>query len=369
MAFVFGQVDYLNATTTVVCFMLVIAFVVIVDYILGVTEHLLADNPIYDRIFRILYKELMMMGLITFLVIMLEALYEGASHEFYVSIDFAHILVFFQTLFFAFFAVLLIRMSFVYAKKYRQSAKQSVSDLLSQYKQYYTTCFGRFLLSRRYIPFLSVVRTTEYKILEKLFTSHYFVPDNFDFGAYLSGCFTRFALKAVNRSLITWFVLAVLFVLNFARLRTNLSCAREQTSSEGHRLLFDMEGGLDTMMHLAGGGGSSTHATDDHETGKSLHECRVQSLRYFLLGGVVLMGYTLLLLLVSRMYKLRYVPHEFSCFCIIFYLLPPCSLLHFAGVDNAMDYKAFLEYSERFPEVRWLVGWLPRPCRLLPVHD
>eukprot|EP01039_Chlorochromonas_danica_P021538 gene21538-26584_t len=83
-------------------------------------------------------------------------------------------------------------------------------------------------------------------------------------------------------------------------------------------------------MHLAGGGGSSTHATDDHETGKSLHECRVQSLRYFLLGGVVLMGYTLLLLLVSRMYKLR--------------------LLHFAGVDNAMDYKAFLEYSERFPE-------------------
>jgi hypothetical protein len=159
--------------------------------------------------------------------------------------------------------------------------------------------------------------------------------------------------------------LAVLFVLNFARLRTNLSCAREQTSSEGHRLLFDMEGGLDTMMHLAGGGGSSTHATDDHETGKSLHECRVQSLRYFLLGGVVLMGYTLLLLLVSRMYKLRYVPHEFSCFCIIFYLLPPCSLLHFAGVDNAMDYKAFLEYSERFPEVRWLVGWLPRPCRLL----
>lgn len=331
MAFVFGQVDYLNATTTVVCFMLVIAFVVVVDYILGVTEHLLADNPIYDRIFRILYKELMMMGLITFLVIMLEALYEGASHEFYVSIDFAHILVFFQTLFFAFFAVLLIRMSFVYAKKYRQYAKQSVSDLLAQYKQFNTTCFGRFLLSRRYIPFLSIVRTTEYKVLEKLFTSHYFVPDNFDFGAYLSGCFTRFALKAVNRSLITWFVLAVLFVLNFARLRTNLSCAREETASEGHRLLYEMEGGLDAMLHLAGGGGSSTHATDDHHepTGKSLHECRVQSLRYFLLGGVVLIGYTLILLIVSRIYKLRYVfdvPSSIICAHTFTDVMPGCHL-------------------------------------------
>lgn len=297
MGFVFGQIDYLNATTTVVCFMMVIAFVVIVDYILGITEHLLADNPIYDKIFRILYKELMMMGLITFLVIMLEALYEGATHEFYVSIDFAHILVFFQTLFFALFAILLIRMSFIYAKKYRQYSKHIVSDLISQYKKYSITCFGRFLLGRRYLPVLNVVRAAEYKILEKLFASHYYVPESFDFGSYLSGCFTRFALKAVNRSLVTWFVLAILFVLNFARLRTNLSCAREGESA--HRML-PILGEFNSAVQLAGGSSAT-----NNEHGDSLHECRVHSLRYFLLGGLALIVYTFILMVVSRTYKLR----------------------------------------------------------------
>lgn len=307
--------------------MVVIGFVVTVDYILGVTEHLLADNPIYDKIFRILYKELMMMGLITFIVIMLEALYEGASHEFYVSIDFAHILVFFQTIFFAFFAVLLIRMSFVFAKKYRRYAKFPTEELLFQYRQWSATWFGRFLLSRRYIPILNVVRTAEYRILETLFFSHYYVPENFDFASYVSGCFTRFALKAVNRSLITWLVLAILFVLNFARLATKMSCEREYSAESGsgeHRMLDIAE---ETEWSLAG---SAVATHDDHHSFDSLHSCRVDSIRYFLVGGLALMIYTIILLFVSRIYKLR--------------------LLHFAGVRHALDYKEFLEYTEQLPE-------------------
>lgn len=283
------MVDYLNATTSVTCFILVIAFVVVVDFILGVTEHILAENPIYDRIFRILYKELMMMGLITFIIIMLEALYEEGDPDFYLNIDFAHILIFFQTLFFAAHAVLLIRMSFIFAKMYRHFGGNSLKDLLNQMRVLKQNCFTNYLLQFRLIPMLPVIRSIEYKVLQTLFDSHYYLPPNFNFAAYLSGCFARFALKAVNRSLTTWAILAILFVLNFARLKTGLSCAREYHASESsHRLL-----------------GGSSETVPESATGDSIHSCRANSIRYFLMGGAVLVAYALLLLIVSRIYKLR----------------------------------------------------------------
>lgn len=218
------------------------------------------------------------------------------------AVDFSHILLFFTTIFFVVHAVYLIFRSVTFLQKYRQYSLENLEDLIYQVRLAFTTDLyptQKFLLQNPFVSLSSLQFRVEYKILHLLFDSHYYVPTDFDFASYLSGCFADFTLSIINRSLVSWVVLSILIVVNYARIKAGFKCdyATPITESEVH--FGDLVHGQDRV-------------------------CSIYFIRYFYLGGMCILLYTITLMVVSRVYKLR--------------------LLALSGVSN---YEEFFEYLDK----------------------
>lgn len=88
------------------------------------------------------------------------------------------------------------------------------------------------------LPLCSVRNRVEFSMIHSLFTKTYLLPEDFDFPYYLSGCFDRFALRTINRSMFTWVVLLVIVACNFIRILVGLSCQVPADEEEGAERRF-----------------------------------------------------------------------------------------------------------------------------------
>ena len=73
MGFHFGLVSNLNSKITLLCFLGVILFIIMFDFLANLLEFFVAGSELYNRMIQMIYKELMLMGLVSFTVIMIEA--------------------------------------------------------------------------------------------------------------------------------------------------------------------------------------------------------------------------------------------------------------------------------------------------------
>lgn len=305
MGFMFGLANELDPSISLYCFIGVVFFLICFDYITGVLEFFLEKSPLYNRMLQLIYKELMLMGLVSFVVIMYEANASHASaetatddlhnpniteHRFLsaaageemsqqekiiISIDFAHILLFYITLFFVVHAFYLMGMSIFIEKRYHQLAAEDLDSLAERVEQNSKNPIKKFLFEFSYWPFSTLRSHVEFHLLRDFFQKTYLLSVNFDFAAYLSHSFGRYALKTINRSLFSWAVFLLVIVVNYCRIAAGFSC----------------HGVADTTDPLF------------HE----IINCDNYAIRLFLFSGVLLAGYFLILLFVSTHYRKKYV--------------------------------------------------------------
>ena len=221
--FQFGNVQDLNSTITLGSFLAVIAFVVIFDFLIGLMEYFLSGSQLYNRMVQMIYKELMLMGLVSFTIIMVNASQSAAeieteSYKYWIGgVEFSHILLFYLTFFFVTHAFYLMRTSVICSDSYRLMFVEPLSKIVTEVEN--LTVREKAYFNSQYLPLCSIRNRVEFQLILKLFNETYFLCEGFNFASYLSGCFDRYALKTINRSMFTWFVLMILSILNYTRIK------------------------------------------------------------------------------------------------------------------------------------------------------
>lgn len=297
--FIFGNVGELNARVTVMSFIVVVFFIIVFDAIIGVIEYFLEGSKLYHRILQTIYKELMTMGLLSFSISMILALedpevtHSKEGDKWIKGIEFSHILLFFLTFFFVGHAFVLIRKSILSRSFYRTVYQQKVDDLLKEAPTIMNP-FRYFMFQLHYLPTSGVKEKMELWLFHELFRDTYWLPRDFNFADYLSGCFDQYIQKMVDRGYITWIILLLLAMLNFARIKLHIgfkTCRNSSDSSSSHRAL----GGSSSTTTESG----SSHGSYDKDM------CENNLFRIFLMCGALLIIYALILVYVSRIYRLR----------------------------------------------------------------
>lgn len=290
MGFQFGAVRELDFQVTLYCFTLVVAFVIISEYVLGVVEFFMEGSRLYSRMLKMIYKELMIMGMLTFCVMMYEASPEEENdpnaEEWLAAIDFSHVYLFFVTFFFVLHAFYLMIKSATAASEYRLLFSESTTTVIDRLRGAKESWLGSCLFSMKLLPISSARYHAEFSMIQSLFMRLYRLPESLDFPYYLSGCFDRFALATINRSVFTWVVLLFLVACNYVRIRYNLTEAL-------FALVFDSLGWKVSEV---------TGLSDRHLT-------FTETLYVFSVCGIFLVLYTVAMTIVSRIYKARCVLH------------------------------------------------------------
>ncbi|KAJ1411915.1 hypothetical protein B484DRAFT_482584 [Ochromonadaceae sp. CCMP2298] len=293
MGFEFGVVGELDFEITLYCFAVFIIFVIVSEYLIGIMDYFLEGSKLYTEMIQMIYKELMLMGLVTFCVVMFEATTEGGvSHgqENWINgIDFAHVYLFFVTVFFVMHAFYLMAMSVSAASEYHQRFTEKNADLIETLEGVRSNYFSSALFNFSLLPLSSVRSRVEFSLLHSLFLKTYLVPEEFDFPYYLSGCFDQFALRTIDRSMFTWVMLLVIIVVNFVRLRVGWTCSAIRNASD--------ELAKDAERRLGG----------EEEAEEQDPECTRLMLYLFLCCGGLLIFYSIILTVVSRVYNCRLV--------------------------------------------------------------
>lgn len=303
MGFHFGLIGSISPFYSFVAFICTISFIICFDYLTGILEYFLQNEKFYSRIVQVIYKELMIMGVISFSIVMYEATHNLVSpneEQIIVAIDFAHIVLFYLTIFFVLYALYLIVISLHFSFKYRQYDTYSIIDLVESVERNYESLLGRLTFRMKYLPLSSHRNVVEYKMIQSIFNASYLVPPDFNFAGYLNGCFLRYALKTVNRSFLTWFLLIASVGLNYIRLGyVDYSCAIRGSIPVARKRSLSAEN-VDAMDR----------------------DCRITILRTFLAFGAILSLFSVILLGVSRLYKIRLVNYSFLFFLYNIFSLP-----------------------------------------------
>lgn len=342
MGFTFGFIGSLQTQTGTICFLAVIGFVLIAEFLIGFLEHLLEGNIAYNRMIQKIYKELMLMGILSFMILMYEADLEGRDaeteeiHEWILAIDFGHIVLFFYSIFYVMHSFMMMVLTGRRSKEYFTMFSMPASEVIQKLTDAFENPYRQFQYYLTYWPVCSVRETIEFKLMSKLFASSYTLPNDFNFALYLSGCLEGYALKTVEVGFHTWVTMFLLVLLNYARVQANLvvSCEDDVAHTDDHSpTSYPTEGPTQgserrhlgtVILRMLGG---APAATDDHGS-TGISECSERMMTdLFLFAAAAVILYVVVILVVARVYEVR--------------------LLRQVGVNDPSDYVRFLAFSEK----------------------
>lgn len=346
MGFEFNDVGELSAAPTLVCFLCVIVFIVLFEYVIGITEFVLEESKLYHEMMQMIYKELMLMGLVSFTVIMLEAsdvTSQDGAEEWLVGVDFAHILIFYVTFFLVAHAFFLLRTSIISSRKYRRMFYETAESLLTDVSQLRKNRVFSGLYNFVYLPLSSSRENVEFYMIHQLFRDIYWLPKEFNFPAYVSGCFDRYALKTIKRSLFSWLALFILVLLNYFRILAGFGCkdAEEADVGAARRLHESSSHVVDwrhprvayyqsvasvrrSFLSLFFNASIAPISDNINGTGRVLASelgddatCNVSNVEFFLFCGALLCMYALLLVIVTSIVKQRFATVVAADFMVV----------------------------------------------------
>lgn len=342
MGFSFGYVTEIDSEVALGSFIMMIAFLVGFDHLTGVLEWSLQGVPIYNHMLQHIYKEIMIMGVVSFCIGMYNTTDEAhrqANQEWIIGIDFAHYILFYMAFFFVLHAFYLIFLAMETAKQFDKFHSMTIANVRALVPPDYSW-FNELIFN--YSPVSKVRDSFEFKIVHVLFRDTYkWVALDFNFSSYLSGCMQHYALKVMSAGSSSWLVILVLIVLNYARIKLGgdgyLNCGPDKydqsviyinaTDDDHHRMLIQKEADMfsgyseDEEEHLnriLAGGAAEVQSVST--------QCSIRVLRAFFMCGVMLCCLTILFLAVSRIYMSR--------------------LIHRTGCDSPADYFNFLSLEE-----------------------
>jgi hypothetical protein len=156
--------------------------------------------------------------------------------------------------------------------------------------------------ANRFFSFSVLRSETEFRIIQTIFENHYYVPLDFSFASYLSGCFACYYRKIINRSILTWLLLTIVLILNYARMTKDYYyCIESSVESVSNSTLTNDES-IHRFLRFNYGSRFLSSGTVE----STVSNCNIRTIRYYLVAGFMLCAYFLVLLFISRVYRLRY---------------------------------------------------------------
>ncbi len=202
-------------TTTPICVCVMASLIVCFDFLTGMLEYFLEGSPNHLKMVRIIYKELMQMGLTSFLYLFYDSIPEKHV-QWENSVDFSDTLLFFIAIFFVVHAFYIMRTSISTSKLYFAAHNLNTSKLLEQWRN--QSFYDMIVFKSTFLPISQLRRNIEFKIIHILFLDTFIhFPKEFDFALYLSKCFEDYALRVIGKGLFSWFIVVVLLTLNYLR--------------------------------------------------------------------------------------------------------------------------------------------------------
>lgn len=303
MGFQFGVVDSISTETGTICLICVAMFLVAFEYLTSFIELLRDGFPATYQMIQKIFKELMIMGLVSFSVVMYETSEISHQNISYINaIDFAHILLFFMALFYVLHAFLLIRLSGSASEEYTTFHFNNIEQILKDVTAHVSVRWRKFFYHIDLIPGSRVRDVVEFKMLHIFFKETYKFSNAFDFSVYLTGCFEAYALELLEVGVFTWVSVIVVASLNLARIQimkdADVRCAlprkMEEASHAGRRFL---EGNITVIEHELHGDPSLVDGTT----------CTEFDLTVFVLGGVLMCVITIIVNIAARIYEIRLI--------------------------------------------------------------
>lgn len=219
--FSFGMIATMDSTIAIQTFILTITLLIALEFIIGFLDFALKDKVIYSHMLQRIYRELTTMGLMSFGIVMIIASGQANNSPYLAGVDFAHYLLFFTVIFFVGHSFYLMYNSAHTGSEYLAMERMDDTELLEECSNH--GWLQSIMFHARYVPWVSRDRDcVEYKILERIFKDAYWLPEDFDFAAYLTQQFEHLALKTMDINLFNWLVLIMLVILNYIRTAYNL---------------------------------------------------------------------------------------------------------------------------------------------------
>ena len=203
---------------TLLSFLVIIAFILIFDFMTKFLEFILEDSPRYNRMVQNIYKELMQMGIISFCFVIFASSAHG--HPWVSALDFAHILLFFVAIYFVVHTFYLIAVSMSASNLYSRLNAANSYELITGKSQ--LSWFQEFRFNLIFLPFSSMREKFEFKLLHILFKETFTkLPENFSFNLYLSKSFEQYSLMIMDFGILSWAMVFLLVLSNFIRISVN----------------------------------------------------------------------------------------------------------------------------------------------------
>lgn len=142
----------------------------------------------YEDLLRKLYKEMMMMGYLSF-GIFLAFNAAGVKHDQqYLAFEFSHITTFFMTIFFVIRACLFVRYTRTAKNYFKDADDYDIEILMNRYQSIQTSPYSVEAVLYKYFPVISILRMRiEYQILKAHFFKNFkLISSEFRFVNYLS---------------------------------------------------------------------------------------------------------------------------------------------------------------------------------------
>lgn len=226
MAAIFGIILQIKAIEGTAIFCVLICVLMMLEFMFEQFE-LKADRYGYTAVLEKLKKELMILGIISFIVFIYQTIDQSHS-TWFLAFEMAHIIVLFMAISFIVQAAILIRYSSVGGKQLLTAVRQTFEDMITQYKHIEANQsnglwnqFNHYVFhnSPSWAPFYPKLRYhIEYRIIEKFFLEQHELPRGFRFSKYATTLFKQYIAELQDLKPLSWLSLAVLVLFNFLRI-------------------------------------------------------------------------------------------------------------------------------------------------------
>ena len=226
------------------CMVALIGFTVAFEYCLHHIEHQLRSHTHYLKILSKVYKELMILGFISFSILIVLQVFKlpTTSSE---TLEFVHVWFFFIALLYAIHVLVYMWLARRDKRRYDVATYRRIPDLLECYKQAQLAEGARreraaggsvwskvvvWCWEASEVSYVSSVMSSiwqpastrlyaqmQFHIIRSLFIRTYNLPPHFDFAKYLRRCMSKHITEQLDIKETSWLILVLFLIINVVR--------------------------------------------------------------------------------------------------------------------------------------------------------
>lgn len=203
---VFELGEHIDVDLITIFIIAMIVFTIGFEVSIHKLEHYLSSNPVYLEALLKVFKELTIMGFISFILLLIHEFVHIPFHE-HLVFEFAHVWIFFVALVFILHAIIFMASLGSSEKKFKVYDAQKHEGGVLEQPSIRATILGQS----------EQQAALSYHVAKEIFREHNKLSKSFDFRKYMSSFCGDTVVELLDTTELTWFLMIVLFALNLGR--------------------------------------------------------------------------------------------------------------------------------------------------------